>query len=69
MSKISIQPGPTGPTIVFDAAKTERLRQKYNKAKLSSVDTFTFDGNTLVTAYAGYLLEYLDTKLGSTNNG
>ena len=43
----------------------ERLKKAYNKAlKEQGRDgVFTFEGHELVVAYAGYLIEYLETQL------
>jgi hypothetical protein len=48
--------------INFDRPKTERLREAYNLAVSEGLEQFRFEGQELVTAYAKYLLEYLDSK-------
>jgi hypothetical protein len=48
--------------ISFNAEMREKLRQAYEKAKEDKVEQFDFIGNTLVTNYAKYLLEYLDMQ-------
>jgi hypothetical protein len=40
----------------------DRLRKDYEKAVNAKAERFEFDGIPLVTDYAKYLLEYLDTK-------
>lgn len=52
-------------TITFDTRKREALRRAYGKAVEAKLEQFTFDGHEFVTAYAKYLLEYLDTKRGT----
>ena len=47
----------------FDRAKTEKLRTEHAKALAANNRGFFFEGNELLTAYAGYMLEYLDAKL------
>lgn len=39
------------------------LKEKYNLAVLKNKDIFIFKEHELLTSYAKYLLEYLDTKL------
>lgn len=53
---------PSTPTIKFDRPKTERLRKAYTAAAQTGQDQFDFEGHTLVTAYAKYLLEHLDNQ-------
>ena len=48
----------------FDREKTEQLRTKYDAAIRTNKLVFDFEGNELLTAYAGYMLEYLDAKFG-----
>lgn len=57
------------PTIEFTKEKLERLRRAYRLAERQKVETFTFDGHELLVRYAKYLIEYLDTKFGSNDNG
>jgi hypothetical protein len=49
-------------TINFTRAKTEELRTKYSEAVKNGLEMFLFEGHQLVTSYAKYLLEYLDTN-------
>lgn len=44
----------------FTKAKLERLKKAYNQAAQSSQLEFKFEGLDYVTAYAKYLIEYLD---------
>jgi hypothetical protein len=55
------------PTMAeFDRNKVLRLRLAYDHAMLTRQNVFTFEGHTLVTQYAYYLLEYLEDKFGMT---
>jgi hypothetical protein len=40
------------------------LRKAYDAAVAANESEFTFQGNTFVTAYAKYLLEYYEPKFG-----
>lgn len=51
-------------TIAFTRAKLNDLRGDYQKAFHAGQDEFTFEGQTIVTAYAKYLIEYLDMRFG-----
>ena len=53
-------PGKEAPTIAFNAAKRARLRVAYDLAFAENEFEFEFEGDTLRTDYAKYLLEYLD---------
>lgn len=45
------------------------LKTAYLSAKQTNTDLFTFEGNDYVTAYAGYLLQYLESQLGPIETG
>ena len=45
--------------VSFNPAKFKRLRKRYAQAVISKEETFKFEGNEYLTAYAGYLLEHL----------
>jgi len=47
----------------FDRAKAERLRKAYKAAVAAGKEEFMFEGNLFLTAYAKYVLEYLDMRL------
>ncbi len=51
-------------TVDFDKATVKRLHQAYNEAVKNKDEAFIFEGNKYLTAYARYLLEYLDNMLG-----
>ena len=46
-------------TMSVDSSTFSRLKKEYQNAVANSNDTFIFDGNELLTAYAKYLIEYL----------
>lgn len=48
----------------FDRARRDRLRKAYDAAVAAKQEQFNFEGNDLLVAYAKYLLEYLDSRLG-----
>jgi hypothetical protein len=49
-------------TIHFTRVKLNDLRGSYQKALHSGHDEFEFEGQRVLTAYAKYLIEYLDTQ-------
>jgi hypothetical protein len=49
-----------GQWVAFDEGDVARLRAAYEDAVRRRQVVFTFDGHELMTAYARYLLEYLD---------
>ena len=51
--------------ISFDVPKYKKLHKAYRRAKNAGEDTFVFEGHEIVVGYAKYLLEYLETRLGS----
>jgi hypothetical protein len=48
------------PVITWTRPMLERFKTAYDAA---TGDTFVFDGNEFVVAYARYLIEYLEAKL------
>lgn len=50
------------PMIEWDREKLEKFKEAYYLAALGRGD-FEFDGREFDFAYAGYLIEYLDSKL------
>jgi len=50
-------------SVSFDKAKMDQLQVAYDKAVAAGDDQFVFEGHELLTQYAKYLLEYLETKL------
>lgn len=49
--------------IDFDRAKLERLKAAHGTALRAGLDTFTFEGELYSTAYAKYVIEYLEDRL------
>jgi hypothetical protein len=47
------------PVIKWTKARVDRLQKAYDKAVSSKAETFIFEENEYLTAYAKYLLEYL----------
>ena len=45
--------------ITFDKAKLKRLKLAYQKAVDTGAESFIFDGDEYLTAYAKYVIEYL----------
>lgn len=54
------------PQILWTPEKLVRFRQALEQAvksgKTGSFDSFLFEGNEFVTAYAAYLIRFLETK-------
>jgi hypothetical protein len=50
-------------TMSFDKEKAKELQDCYDTAINQNKETFVFYGETLLTSYAKYLLEYLNTQL------
>jgi len=49
--------------ITFTLAKYRRLKLAYDYAVKEGQEQFDFEGEVFVTAYAKYVLEYLEGKL------
>ena len=47
------------PVIQWTQSRVAKFKQAYQQAVTNQVETFLFEGNQFVTAYAKYLLEYL----------
>lgn len=52
----------------FDKKKYEDLEKSYNEAIKENKIQFIFEGQTLLVAYAKYLLEYLKPLLYGSKN-
>lgn len=52
-------------TVSFDKQKLWRLKIAYKNAVHSKEEVFTFDNQEYLVAYAKYLIEYLESKLGA----
>lgn len=46
-------------TVTFDAEKAEQFRDLYIDALKSGKDSFTYEGNAVLTDYAKYICEHL----------
>lgn len=46
----------------FNANTVRKLKRAYSKALLNNAEHFTFENNILLTSYAKYLIQYLETK-------
>ena len=46
----------------FDHARYARLKTAYQDAQRDNLEQFTFEGNTLLTRFAHYLIQYLDSQ-------
>lgn len=55
--------GMTHKRVDFDKAKLRRFKRAYHYAVSQKQESFTFDGNEYMTAYAMYLIEYLASEL------
>jgi hypothetical protein len=47
--------------ITFTSGKIDALRQRYKDAIRKGERQFVFEGHDLLTAYAKYLIEYLES--------
>lgn len=50
-------------TIAFDRPKLALLKAAYNAASQKGKSSFEFEGHTLLTNYAKYLIEHIDNTL------
>lgn len=50
----------------FNKEKLEKLRQSYLKALEDGKSSFKFEEKDIFTAYARYMIEYLDSKFHHT---
>ena len=48
--------------MTFDTVKAERLQLRYNEAVANNEEQFVFEGHELLTAYAKYLLQFLQME-------
>jgi hypothetical protein len=51
-------------TISFDKEVLKELKAEYNKSVENKIEVFNFKGNELLTDYAKYLIEFLESKFG-----
>jgi hypothetical protein len=59
-----MNPNQQNPSITFTPMLLERLKRDYALAVAAQRDTFMFDGHALLTEYAKYLIEYLESRFG-----
>ena len=57
-----MQPMNERTTITWTPAKYKRLRADYEQAVADNELVMTFEGHSLMTGYAKYLLEYLSNQ-------
>jgi len=50
-------------TITFDQETFKNLKQEYRKAVQDKKEIFVFQGHELLTEYAKYIIEYLNSKM------
>lgn len=55
-------------TINFTEQKRDQLREAYDKAVAAKLDVFEFESNEVLTQYAKYMLEYLDSVMPRGRN-
>jgi hypothetical protein len=48
--------------MTFTIDTYNRLKSEYNNARQNNLKIFIFDGHELLTDYAKYMIEYLQTK-------
>ena len=49
--------------VTWTRAKLDSLKKTYNEARKEEAVEFTFDGRRYYTAYARYLIEFLEGKI------
>jgi hypothetical protein len=54
-------------TILFTRAKVQHLRGAYQRALHAGHDQFEFEGQQVLTSYAKYLIEHLDSQFGTND--
>ena len=50
-------------TINFNYEKLKQLKKQYQNSVDNNVEVFTFDGHEILTSYAKYLIQYLESNL------
>ena len=50
-------------TITFDHETFGSFKKEYSKAVSNNQEIFIFQGRELLTAYAKYIIEYINSKL------
>jgi len=54
--------------IEFTPAKYRKFKAAYESAKASGAETFEFEGNDFLVAYAKYVIMYLEQQMGIRNS-
>lgn len=49
--------------IVFDKEKLRKLKKLYKSALERGADSFLFEGKEVLTAYAKYMIQFVETQL------
>jgi hypothetical protein len=47
--------------MTFTLDTYQKLKNEYNKSVQNNLEVFTFEGHELLTTYAKYLIQYLQT--------
>jgi hypothetical protein len=50
-------------TITFNHETFKEFKKEYSKAVINNQEIFIFQGKELLTAYAKYIIEYINSKL------
>lgn len=56
------------PEITWDRSKLALFKQAYQQAVEANLSEFGFEGHKVLTAYAFYLIEYLDSSLAASDS-
>jgi hypothetical protein len=48
--------------LTFDIKKLNKLKKVYAKSVEDGVESFDFEGNLILTAYAKYMIQYLEMQ-------
>jgi len=55
--------------MMIDFEKLKKLKESYTKAIQTNSEWFVFDGKKIVTKFAKYLIQYIESKAESQNTG
>lgn len=61
-----VKPAAFPNHIRFTRSKLDELKRVYTFAVHDRRETLTFEGRTMVTGYAKYVIEYVESMLGRT---
>jgi hypothetical protein len=62
-SEIAETTGLENKMIAFDKPKLARFKEAYSQASRKAQSSFQFEGDTFVSNYAKYLIEYIEGSL------